>query len=284
VTLPTGLALAAGVAGVLGAWEALVALERPRLPAALALAAQPLLRAGREGHAPTVPERRRLAMLAAGSLLAGGWLLGGPLAGVLAALAGPALVLGLVRARRRRYGDEVGRGAPGCARALADALSAGHSVHGAIAQAAPALPGPAGRELRDAAARLAFGEPLDAVLELLRSRARQAGWDAIVAAILLQRDAGGDLAGLLRELAGTLEAAERSLHDARAVTAQARFTAWLVAGLPLGAAVLGETASPGFMTGLARHPISVYCMALAAVLQIVALVCVRRLARPGAWL
>jgi tight adherence protein B len=284
VTLATLLALAAGVAGVLGAWEALVALERARLPSALALAAQPLVRAGREGHAPTAAERRRLALLAAASLLAGGWLLAGPAAGVLAALAGPALVLAAVRARRRRYAEEVGRGAPDCARALADALGAGHSVMGAIAQAAPALPGPAGRELRDVAAALALGEPLDVVLEALRRRARHPGWDAIVAAILLQREAGGDLAGLLRELAAALEAADRTLRDARAVTAQARFTAWLVAGLPLGAAVLAETTSPGFITGLVGNPISAYCMLAAALLQLIALVCVRRLARPEAWL
>jgi tight adherence protein B len=284
MTLATLLALAAGVAGVLGAWEALVALERARLPAVLALAAQPLVRAGREGHTPTAAERRRLAVLAAASLLAGGWLLAGPIAGLLAALAGPALVLGLVTARRRRYGEEVGRGAPACARALADALGAGHSVMGAIAQAAPALGGPAGRELRDAAAALALGEPLEVALESLRRRARHSGWDAIVAAILLQRDAGGDLAGLLRELAAALEAADRALRDARAVTAQARFTAWLVAGLPLGAAVLAETASPGFLTGLVRQPISAYCMVAAVILQAIALVCVRRLARPEAWL
>jgi tight adherence protein B len=283
VTLATVLALAAGIAGVLGAWEALVALERARLPATLAVAAQPLVRAGREGHAPTAAERRRLALLAAGSLLAGGWLLSGLAAGVLAALAGPALVLAAVRARRRRYAEEVGAGAPACARALADGLGAGHSVMGAIAQAAPALAGPAGRELRDAAARLALGEPLDVVLEALRRRAHHPGWDAIVAAILLQRDAGGDLAGLLRELAAALEAADRTLRDARAVTAQARFTAWLVAGLPLGAAVLAETATPGFVTGLVHNPISAYCMVAAAALQAIALVCVRRLARPEAW-
>jgi tight adherence protein B len=137
--------------------------------------------------------------------------------------------------------------------------------------------------LRDAAAAFALGEPLDAVLEGLRRRARHPGWDAIVAAILLQRDAGGDLAGLLRELAAALEAADRSLRDARAVTAQARFTAWLVAGLPLGAALLAETASPGFVTGLTRNPLALYCVVMAAVLQVVALLCVRRLARTEAW-
>ena len=277
------LALLAGVCAVLGAWEALAAVEHGRLPSALARAAEPLLRAGREGRAPTAAERRRLGLLAAASLFAGGWLLCGPRAGVLVALGGPAFVLALVRARRRRYAEDVGRGAPGCARALADALGAGHSVPGAVTQAAPLLPGPAGRELRGLAAALAFGEPLEAVLEDLRRRIRHPAWDALVAAVLLQRDAGGDLAGLLRELAGALEAGDRSRRDARAVTAQARFTAWLVAALPLGTAVLAEAASPGFLARLVSHPLSAYCVVLAAALQMLALVCIRRLARPEAW-
>ena len=277
------LALAAGICSVLGAWDGLAAVEHARLPARLVRAAEPLVRAGREGHAPTAVERRRLGLLAAASLLAGGWLLGGLAAGVLAALTGPALVLALVRARRRRYAEDVGRGAPACARALADALGAGHSVSGAIAQMAPALPGPAGRELRAASAALALGEPLEVVLDALRRRARHPGWDTIVAAVLLQRDAGGDLAGLLRELAAALEAGERTLRDARGVTAQARFTAWLVAGLPLGVALLAEAASPGFLERLVSHRLSAYCVALAVLLQVLALVCVRRLARPGAW-
>ena len=78
-------------------------------------------------------------------------------------------------------------------------------------------------------------------------------WDTIVAAILLQRDAGGDLAGLLRAIAAALEDAARVEADARSATAQARFTAWLVALLPVGAAVLAELADPGYVARAAAR-------------------------------
>jgi tight adherence protein B len=113
----------------------------------------------------------------------------------------------------------------------------------------------------------------------LRSRARAHAWDTLVAAILLQRDAGGDLATLLRELAVAGEAAERAGRDARTATAQARFTAWLVLGLPPGAALLAELGSPGFLAGLVATPLSAWLAATALLLQAVALVCVLRLAR-----
>jgi tight adherence protein B len=273
------LAFAAGAAGLLGTWEALAAVERSRVAAGLGRALEPLVRAGREGRAPTRPERRRLALLATGALAAGGWLLGGPAFAIVAAVAGPALAVAAVRARRRRYARELRAGAAGSARALADAVAAGHSVRGAIAVAAEGVTGAAGNELRSAARALALGDPTPEVLGALRHRAATPAWDAIVAGILLQRDAGGDLAGLLRDQAAALDAADRIERDARTATAQARFTARLVLLLPAGAAALAELASPGLIAGLLAHPLSAWLAAMAAVLQATAVVAVARLAR-----
>jgi tight adherence protein B len=274
------LAFGAGAATVGAAWEALAAVERSRLGGALERALEPLARAGREGRAPTRPERRRLALLATGVLAAAGWLAGGPALGAVAAVAGPLLVVAAVRARRRRYARELRRGAAAAARALADAVSAGHSIRSAIAAAAHGIPGPAGHELRAAAQGIALGEPTVAVLERLRCRAAAPAWDTLVAGILLQRDAGGDLAGLLRDQAAALEATERTERDARAATAQARFTARLVLLMPAGAAVLAELASPGLLAGLVEHPLSGWLVGTAAVLQLLAVLAVSRLARP----
>jgi tight adherence protein B len=273
------LAAAAAVAGVLGTWECLATAEGARLADRFALALAPLARARREGRAPSGEERRRLALLAAGSLLAGGWLLGGPLLGGAAALAGPAAVLALVRARRGRYRDEVRRGAAGAARALADAIGAGHSIRGALAETAPALPGAAGHELRIAARALDLGEPTEAVLDRLRVRAGCRAWDTLIAAILLQRDAGGDLPALLRELATALEAADRLERDARTATAQARFTAWLVVGLPVAAAALAELAAPGFLAALVAAPLPAALTLCALLLQALGLAAIHRIVR-----
>jgi tight adherence protein B len=279
VTRGTFLAFAAGATGVLGAWEAIAAVERSRVAVGLARAVEPLLRAGREGRAPTAPERRRLALLATVALAAGGWLLGGPAVALVAAVAGPALAIAAVRARRRRYAAGLRRGAAGAARSLADAVGAGHSIRGAIGAAASGIAGPAGNELRAAARALALGDPTVDVLERRRRRAGDPAWDAIVAGILLQRDAGGDLAGLLRDQAAALEAADRIEREARTATAQARFTARLVLLMPAGAAALAELASPGLIAGLLTHPLSVWLVAMAAILQLTAVLAVARLAR-----
>jgi tight adherence protein B len=238
------MAATAAACGVAAAWE-LVLLVEGSAPRRLIA---PLLAAGRQG--PSAAERRRLAVVAGASLLAGGWIVMGPIPGMLLAAVAPAAIGKAIAWRRARWRRELASGAGVAARALADALAGGHSVRGAIGEAGSGLPGAVGEELREAARALALGERTEVVLEDLRSRAREPSWDAIAAAIALQRTSGGDLARLLRDLAGAIDERARSDADARAATAQARMTAWIVAALPAGAAGLAQLADPGALATL----------------------------------
>jgi tight adherence protein B len=273
----------AAVCAVLAAWEAIAAAEQERLVQAAARWLAPGLRALRAGRTPTNPERRRLVLVGLPSLLGAGWLLGGMWAGLAIAAAAPWAARAGLRMRRSRRRLAIATGAPAIARALADALSGGASVRGALAAAADGggVPGPAGEELRAAAARLELGERTDDVLLELARRSGPGPLDTLVAAVLLQRDAGGDLPGLLRSLARALEDRARNVADARSATAQARFTALLVTGLPLAGVALAELADPGFVPALLAAPLPALLAAAAMVLQAVALVCVRRIARAG---
>jgi tight adherence protein B len=189
------------------------------------------------------------------------------------------VVARLLRARRERYRRAVEAGAAPMAIAIADALGAGHSLRGAVGQAADGLPGAAGHELRRVSRELALGAPTDAALEAMRARCRSHAIDTIVAAALLQRRAGGDLARLLRDSARQFEDHARLLGEVRAATAQARFTGLVVAVLPAGAAGLAELASPGYLGSLAGSFLTAWLAGLALVLQAVALVAIRRLSR-----
>jgi tight adherence protein B len=277
------LAALAAVCAVLAAWEAIAAAEEERLVQSAARWLAPGLQALRSGREPTSPERRRLVLVAALSLLGAGWLVAGIWAGLALAACTPWAARAWLRTRRRRRRLAIAAGAPAIGRALADALAGGHSVRGALAAAAGAggVPGPAGEELRVAAAQLELGERTDDVLRALARRTGPGPLDTLVAAVLLQRDAGGDLAGLLRSLAGALEERARTVADARSATAQARFTALLVTGLPLAGVALAELADPGFVPALVTAPAPALLAGAATVLQVIAFVCVRRLARVG---
>jgi tight adherence protein B len=283
VSLAVILAGLAGALAVTGAWEAVAAIEQASAARAIGRVLAPLRAAGADGREPSSADRRRLAVVGAGTLLAAGWLIGGPVVGGALATSGPWGVRRLVLARRRRWRADLARAAPAAARALADALAGGNAVRGAVAVAARdgGVPGAAGAELRAAARALALGDRTDDVLERLRRRAGDPAWDAIVAAVLLQRDAGGDLARLLRTIAARLEEGARAEADARSATAQARFTAWLVTLLPAGAAVLAELGQPGYLASLLDAPATAAMLIGAAALEAAAIVAIRRIARVG---
>jgi len=275
------LAALAGVCAVLAACEAIGAVDEELVVRALRDWLEPALDVVRSGREPTDPERRRLVTLGMLSLLGGGWLLAGPWAGLALGAVAPWVARAALRSRRRRRASAIGAGVPAIARALADALAGGQSVRGAVCAAAldGNATGAAGEELRVAEAQLDFGARTEDVLLALARRGGRGPLDTLVAAVLLQRDAGGDLPALLRHLAVALEERNRVLADARSATAQARFTALLVTALPAAGLAFGELAQPGLVLGLAANPLTAPMVVSALVLQAIAFGCVRRIAR-----
>jgi tight adherence protein B len=273
VTLPVLIAALAGGLAALAAREALLA--SPAAARWLRLALEPLRRAGEEGYAPSTLERRRLTLLGTGAAIAGGWFLGGPALAVPLALAGPAAVAWAIASRRRRYRRAVERALPEVATAIADSLSAGRSLRASLAESVASLDGPGASELARLAGELELGAGTVEAVTRWRRRMRSEPVDAFVAALLSQRLAGGDLAGLLRRFAVGAAERERIAEDARGATAQARFTGLLVVAMPTGGALLAELLEPGFLATLLASPPAAILLGLAAALQVVGFLAIR---------
>jgi tight adherence protein B len=271
------LGAAAGGLGALAVREAVLA--SPALLAWLRLALEPLNRAGREGYAPSTLERRRLAALGAGAALLGGWFLAGPAVAAPFAVAGPGLAAWAVSSRRRRYRRSVERALPEVAAAVADSLAAGRSLRASLPTAAGSLDGPPAVELARLGAELELGALTVDAVEGWRRRMRSPRVDAFATALLSQRMAGGDLAGLLRRFAAGAAERDRVADDARSATAQARFTGLLVVAMPSGGAIFAELIQPGFLAKVLGAPASAVLVALATSLQLAGFVAIRRLSR-----
>jgi tight adherence protein B len=242
-------------------------------------AVAPLRRAGTEGIDPSRSQRRRLQAIFALGAFAGGWAIADPLAAVALAALSAFLASRAVAARRERYLRRLDQGAAPAALAIADALSTGHSTRGALAIAANALEGPMGVELRRVAADLHVGGRTETALEDLRVRATSRPVDLIVAAIRLQRRSGGNLAALLRDIATTIEEQARLEDEARAASAQARFTSTIVLAMPLFLFGLGELADPGMFARAAGSPLGIWLLGAAALFWLAGAMLVRRLGR-----
>ena len=271
------LAAIAGGLGAVAVREAVVA--SPAAGRWIAAAVEPLRRAGREGYVPTEVERRRLSILGALAMLAGGVVILGPGPAPLAAAAGPAAAASAIARRRASYRRAVDRGLPEVATAIADALAAGRSARAALIAAAASLEGPPASEMARVRAELLLGAPTRDALEGLRARLGSPRVDAFAAALLSQQLAGGDLAVLLRRFAESSADRDRAEADARTATAQARFTGLLVVAMPAGAALLAELLDPGFVGGLVSNPASATLLAIAAGFQVAGFAAIRRLSR-----
>ena len=274
--LPLAGAAAGGLAA-LAAREAVLAT--PAIAAWLRLAVEPLRRAGEEGYAPSTPERRRLAAVGAGAALLAGWFLAGAIVAAPLAVAGPAVAGWAVSSRRRRFRRRVERALPEVAAAVADSLAAGRSLRASLPAAASSVDGPAAVELARLGAELELGAPTVVAVEGWRRRMRSPRVDAFAAALLSQRRAGGDLAGLLRRFADGAAERDRAVEDAKSATAQARFTGLLVVAMPSGGALFAELIQPGFLLKVLSAPASAVLLSLAAALQLAGFVAIRRFAR-----
>ncbi|MGH6622644.1 MAG: type II secretion system F family protein [Burkholderiaceae bacterium] len=172
-------------------------------------------------------------------------LIGTPIGMALA----PFCLRAVIRSRRRRYAARIDGCAAELALAIASSLAAGRSVRGALLTAGVATPEPLAGELDLAAVDLTLGGGIGDALAALRSRTNSARIESLAGAIELHRGSGGDLVRLMHELADAFRARDRALRDAHSASAQARFTAIVVAAIPVLVAVVLELAAPGAVTG-----------------------------------
>jgi tight adherence protein B len=270
-------ALAGGFAAV-AVREAI--LSAPRIAGWVRDSLKPLRRIAQEGYVPSAEEQRRLALLGSCGIAGVVVLLAGlgPLA--VGAAAGPWCVGALVARRREGYRRAVERSVPDISSAIADAISGGHSVRGALATVPESLEGPSAAELSRVAADLELGASTADALRGMRGRLRSERVDSLASALLSQQVAGGDVAALMRRLAAAAAERDRVDDEARAATTQARFTGLLVVALPAGAALFAELLQPGFISRVLGEPASAAMLVAAAGLQLVGFAVIRRLGRP----
>lgn len=244
----------------------------------VSISLEPLRKTIREGHLPSVPEKVRLAVLAGSVAIAVGWFVGGPVvAAVLAALA-PGCVAMVVSRSAARYRRAADRSLPDLARAVADALAAGQSPRGSLSSVAVSLEGEIGFEMKRLGRRLDLGVPTGEALEDMGDRLASQRYEAFVGAVKSQATTGGDLAALLRRLADGAAERDRVADDARTATAQARFTGYLVAAMPVGAVLFSEVVSPGLMASVGASVPGLVLVSLSVLMQGVAFVAIARIA------
>lgn len=194
------------------------------------------------------------------------------LALILAGL--PFLVVSRRRARRLALFE---RQFPGALDFLSRALLAGHSIGASLEMLAAETPPPLGAEFRIVYEEQNLGASLEVALRRLADRVPLMDVRFFVSAVLLQRQTGGNLAEILRNLARVIRERFQLKGQVRAMSAHGRITAAILTVLPvltmLGLMVL----APDYLRGMARDEHGRYLVAAAILGQITGYFLMRRI-------
>lgn len=274
-------------APVLGAAAAILAtltvfeMSRAGLPPGRLLSRwlEPFIRTVDEGHIPNLRERIGLFGFFGTVAIMTGWLVGGPVvAGILAGLV-PVTVAWLIAQATVRYRRAVDRGLPDVARVLADSLTAGQSPRAALTTVVEGLDGEVAFELGLVSRDLILGIPTNEALGRMARRVGTVRIEAFTGAVASLTVSGGDLAGLLRRFADGAVERDRMTDDARTATAQARFTGFLVAALPIGAGLFIELTGLDLFASLGNSGPGLALVAVSLALQAFGFFIITRVAR-----
>ncbi|MES2902256.1 MAG: type II secretion system F family protein [Pseudomonadota bacterium] len=177
------------------------------------------------------------------------------LVGVLAGAGLAALPLVYVRQRRARRLKKLEQQLPDALDLLARALRAGHAFGAGLQMIGEEMSEPIASEFRFAHDEVNFGVSLEQALSNLSIRAPIADLRYFVVAVLIQRDAGGNLTEVLTNL-GRLIRQRLKLHaHVRVLSAEGRMSAWLLALLPFAIGGLMHVFNPDFMAPLWNDPL-----------------------------
>jgi tight adherence protein B len=160
---------------------------------------------------------------------------------------------------------------------LARALRAGHAFTTGLSMVAEEMAEPVGTEFRLAYDRQNFGMPMGDALKSLGERVPLLDARFFVTAVLTQREAGGNLAEVLDNLASVIRDRFKVKRQVRTVTAHARITGWVLALMPPCLGAILTLLSPKHMALLWTDPIGIKMTVVAIILQVVGTLIIRKL-------
>jgi tight adherence protein B len=159
------------------------------------------------------------------------------------------------------------------------ALLAGHSLTAALDLVGQEIADPVGKEFRRVSEEQNLGLPLRDALLNLADRMPNADVQFLVAAMLIQRETGGNLVEVLDKTTTLLRDRMRLQGEIRVYTAQGRLTGWILCLLPIGLYFALTAISPEYTKPLTEDPLGRELLIVGAVLMFLGVLVIRKIIR-----
>jgi tight adherence protein B len=187
-----------------------------------------------------------------------------PMALIFAVLVGIVPVIMLHRRRKGRL-REFQEQLPGTLNLLSGSMRAGFSFAQGLESVANEASQPTRRELQRVFTESRLGRPVEDALEDSAQRMTSVDLMWAVMAIRIQREVGGNLAELLDTVSDTMTQRERLRLEIKALTAEGRFSGWILGIFPVAFAGILFLIQPDYMGVLFDEPIGIMAVIASAV-------------------
>lgn len=187
-------------------------------------------------------------------------------AGIVIGLGVPLVARGLIQAKLERKRRAFAEQLPDNLDVLAAALRAGQSMVGALSAVVEVAPEPSNGEFRRALAEEQLGVPFEDALGAVVKRMDNQDLDQVALVARLQREAGSNAAEVIDRVVETVRARAELRRLVRTLTAQGRFSRWVLTALPILMALVLPLFSPGYLDPLLHHGWGEALLVLAALM------------------
>ncbi len=197
------------------------------------------------------------------------------MAGLFSSTALPYLVLRILRGRRQK---KFGAQFPDAIDIIVRSLRAGHPVPIAITMVAREMADPIGSEFGIVADEITYGADLETAMRNLYYRIGQDDLPLFVTAVAIQSSTGGNLGEILENLSAVIRERLQLRARLRAHTAQQRFSAGLLCGLPIVSGLAFYFLRYEYISVLWLNPTGSWFLIYGIVSEIVGILVIRRIA------
>ena len=138
---------------------------------------------------------------------------------------------------------------------VANALRAGFSFMQAMEHVAGEMNDPVRLEINKVVRDVNVGISLEEALNNMTKRIQSPDFNLVVAAVLIQRQVGGNLAQILDNISETISGRIRMRREVMALTAQGRMSGVILVVLPFALAAILKSINPGYLDPLFSEPV-----------------------------
>jgi tight adherence protein B len=139
------------------------------------------------------------------------------------------------------------------------------------------LPQPLGGEFQKAYDQHSLGMSLEDSLREASQRIDSSDFAFFVTAVLIQRQTGGDLSEVLKNISSMIRGRVRLAQQVKSKTAEGRFTGYVLVAFPAVMFMLSYYMNPGYAGILIRDPGGRMLLCVAVGLQILGLLAIKKI-------